>query len=68
MIVFLSILRGATLINCGVTFETLPLVLLVNAPVGLIEGYGIYLTIKETLSRTMTTKALSYIYSVFFLA
>ncbi len=47
MIVFLSILRGATLINIGVTFETLPLILLISAPVGLIEGYGIYLTIKK---------------------
>ena len=68
MIVFLSILRGATLINGGVTFETLPLILLVSAPVGIIEGYGIYLTIKKTLSRTMTMKSLAYIYGVFFLA
>ena len=68
MIVFLSILRGATLINGGVTLETLPLILLVSAPVGLIEGYGIYLTNKKTLSRTMTMKALAYIYGVFFLA
>ena len=68
MIVFLSILRGATLINGGVTLETLPLILLVSAPVGIIEGYGIYLTIKKTLSRTMTMKSLAYIYGVFFLA
>lgn len=68
MIVFLSILRGATLINGGVTLETLPLILLVSAPVGIIEGYGVYLTIKKTLSRTMTLKALAYIYGVFFLA
>jgi len=68
MIVFLSILRGATLINGGVTFETLPLILLVSAPVGIIEGYGIYLTIKKTLSRTMSMKALAYIYGVFFVA
>jgi hypothetical protein len=68
MIVFLSILRGATLINGGVTFETLPLILLISAPVGIVEGYGIYLTLKKTLSRTMTTKALAYIYGVFFVA
>lgn len=68
MIVFLSILRGATLINGGVTLETLPLILLISMPVGIIEGYGIYLTIKRTLSRTMTLKALAYIYGVFFLA
>jgi len=68
MIVFLSILRGATLINGSVTLETLPLILLISAPVGIIEGYGIYLTIKRTLSRTMTMKALASIYGVFFLA
>ena len=68
MIVFLSILRGATLINGGVTFETLPLILLISTPVGIVEGYGIYLTIKKTLSRTMTLKALAYIYGVFFVA
>ena len=68
MIVFLSILRGATLINGGITLETLPLILLVSAPVGIVEGYGIYLILKKTLSRTMTMKALAYIYGVFFAA
>lgn len=68
IIVFLSILRGATLINGGVTFETLPMILLISAPVGMVEGYGIYLTIKKTLGRTMTMKALAYIYGVFFVA
>ena len=66
VVVFLSILRGATLINDGVTFETLPLILLISAPVGLVEGYGIYLTIKKSLSRTMSIRSLGYIYGVFF--
>jgi hypothetical protein len=68
MIVFLSILRGATLINGRISLETLPLILLVSAPVGIIEGYGIYLTIKKTLGRTMSIKDLAYIYGVFFVA
>ena len=68
MIILLSILRGATLINGGVSLENLPLILLVSAPVGIIEGYGIYLTIKKTFSRTITTKALSYILGIFLLA
>jgi hypothetical protein len=68
LVVFLSILRGATLINGGITLETLPLVLLISAPVGIVEGYGIYLTIKKTLSRTMSMKGLAYIYGVFFAA
>jgi hypothetical protein len=68
IIVFLSILRGATLIYGGINFEALPLVLLVSAPIGIIEGYGIYLTIKKTLGRTMSIKGLAYIYGVFFVA
>jgi hypothetical protein len=68
MIVFLSILRGATLISGGLTLETLPLILLVSAPVGIVEGYGIYLTIKKTLGRTMSMRGLGYIYGVFFAA
>ena len=68
IIVFLSILRGATLIYGGINVEALPLILLVSAPIGIIEGYGIYLTIKKTLGRTMSMKALAYIYGVFLLA
>jgi hypothetical protein len=68
IVVFLSILRGATLISGGITVEALPLILLISAPIGIIEGYGIYLTIKKTLSRTMSTKSLAYIYGVFFIA
>ena len=68
IVVFLSILRGATLISGGVSVEALPLILLISAPVGIIEGYGIYLTIKKTLSRTMSMKSLAYIYFVFLIA
>ena len=46
----------------------LPLVLLVSAPIGIVEGYGIYLTIKKTLSREMTMKSLVYIYVIFLIA
>ena len=68
IIIFLSILRGATLIYGGINVEVLPLILLVSAPIGIIEGYGIYLTIKKTLGRTMSMKALAYIYGIFFVA
>jgi hypothetical protein len=68
IIVFLSILRGATLIYGGINLEALPLILLVSAPIGIIEGYGIYLTLKKTLGRTMSMKALVYIYGIFFVA
>jgi len=68
IIVFLSILRGATLIYDGINVEALPLILLISAPIGIIEGYGIYLTIKKTIGRTMSMKDLAYIYGVFFIA
>jgi len=43
VIVFLSILRGCTLIYGGVILETLPIILLISTSVGLVEGYGIYI-------------------------
>ncbi|MEM3704167.1 MAG: hypothetical protein QXX79_07120 [Candidatus Bathyarchaeia archaeon] len=68
VIVFLSILRGGTLIYGGIMLEALPSILLISTPIGLIEGYGIYLTIKKTLSRALSTKDLIYIYGIFLLA
>ncbi len=68
MIVILSIVRGATLIYGGVNVEVLPLILLISAPIGIVEGYGIYVAIKKTLSRTMSLKGLGQVYGIFFLA
>lgn len=67
VIIFLSILRGSSLLG-GISVEALPLILLVSTPIGIVEGYGIYLTIKKTLSRTMSMKDLVYIYGIFFVA
>lgn len=67
MILVLSILRGSSLLG-GINVEDLPLILLISAPVGIIEGYGIFLTIKKTLSRDMAMKDLAYIYAIFFIA
>jgi len=67
MIFFLSVLRGSSLLG-GVSIEALPLILLVSAPIGIVEGYGIYLTIEKTLSRTMSTRALAYVYCIFLVA
>jgi len=66
--VFMSILRGCTLIYGGVNFEALPTILLVSTPVGLVEGYGIYITIEKTLSQTLTTRNLAAIYGIFLAA
>jgi hypothetical protein len=67
IVVFLSILRGSSLLG-GIDIELLPLVLLVSAPIGIVEGYGIYLTIARTLSRSMSMRDLAYIYGIFFIA
>ena len=68
LVVFLSILRGANMTQGGVNLEVLPLILLVSTPIGIVEGYGIYLTIKRTLSRTMSMRSLVAVYGVFFVA
>lgn len=44
------------------------MILLISTPIGLIEGYGIYLTIKDTLGRMLSMKGLIYIYAIFLLA
>ena len=68
LVVFLSILRGANMTQGGVNLEVLPLILLISTPIGIVEGYGIYLTIKRTLSRTMSMRSLVAVYGVFFVA
>lgn len=67
MIILLSILRGSSLLG-GIIVEALPLILVISAPIGIVEGYGIYLTIEKTLRRAMTTRYLVYIYSIFLVA
>jgi hypothetical protein len=67
-VLFLSILRGTNLFLGKIIVEALPIIFLVSAPIGIIEGYGIYLTIKKTLSRTMTMKDLICIYGIFLIA
>jgi hypothetical protein len=68
VIILLSILRGSTILYGGISVETLPLILLISAPIGIVEGYGIYVTIKKTLSRTISMKDLIYIYGIFLIA
>lgn len=68
IVLFLGILRGADIFLGRIIVEALPTILLVSAPIGLVEGYGIYLTIRKTLSRTMTIKDLGCIYGIFLVA
>lgn len=64
----LSILRETNIFLGRIILEALPIIFLVSAPIGLIEGYGIYLTINKTLSRTITLKDLVHIYGIFLIA
>lgn len=68
MILLVSILRAGTLLQGQVVINTLPLVILVSAPNGMIEGYGIFQCIQKTLKKSMSMKDLAVIYSIFFMA
>jgi len=68
IILFVSILRSCMLIYGVVEIQRLGLIILLSSPNGIIEAYGIYLTIKETLNRTITMKTLALIYGLFFVA
>jgi len=68
VILLISILRTCMLVYGVVEVERLGLIILLSSPNGIIETYGIYLTIKETLNRTITVKTLTLIYGLFFIA
>jgi len=68
IILLVSIFRAGTLLQGQVVINTLPLVILVSAPNGIIEGYGIFQCIQKTLRKSMTIKDLGVIYSLFFVA
>ncbi len=68
MIILLSVLRASTIVYGSVVLSGLVIVLLLSLPHGIVEGYGIYLTIQKTLRRTMTLRALLAIYTLFFIA
>jgi hypothetical protein len=68
IIIFISILRVSMLVYGQILFNSLPLFLILSTPNGIIEGYGIFQTIKKTLQRRMTIKILGGIYLVFFVA
>ena len=68
IVLFISILRGIDFFLGQIVVEALPTIFLVSAPMVILEGYGIYVTIQKTLSRVITTKGLVYIYGLFFIA
>ena len=68
MIIFLSIIRASMIVFDTVVLGNLAMFVMLSLPNGIIEGYGIYLTIRKTLSRNMTNRALAIIYLLFLIA
>jgi len=68
MILSISILRASTLVRGNVEISTLAMVVLLSLPAGVIEGYGIYQAIKKTLKKSLQTRDLAIIYTVFLVA
>jgi len=68
IVLFISILRASTLLYGGVVLSSLALITLLSLPNGIVEGYGVYLSILNTLKKELTMKGLMVIYSIFFIA
>jgi hypothetical protein len=68
IVLFFSILRGADFFLGRIVVEALPTIFMVSAPMVILEGYGVYVTIQKTLSRAIAVKDLVFIYGVFFIA
>jgi hypothetical protein len=68
LILVISIFRASTLVFGSVLVSSLGWIILLSIPNGLIEGYGIFLTIQKTLKRNLTLRDLLLIYLLFFIA
>ena len=68
IVLFLGILRAVNHFFGRITINLLPQILLVNTPLGIIEGYGVYLAIKKTLNQTLTLKNIFYIFGILSIA
>ena len=68
IVLFLGILRAVNHFFGRITINLLPQILLLNAPLGIIEGYGVYLAIKKTLNQTLNLKNILFIFAILSLA
>lgn len=68
VIIIVSILRASMLVYNQIRVDTLAFIVLLSMPNGIIEGYGIFLTLQKTFNRNMQTKDLLFIYGLFFVA
>jgi len=73
IVLLMSILR-ATMLYRQAQVSSLPFymlltfIVLLSLPHGMVEGYGIFLSILKTLKKELTLKDLAVIYSIFFIA
>ena len=68
MIIGISILRASTLVHGQVFLNALPLIVMLSAPNGIVEGYSIFQSIEKTLQRRISKRDLAVIYSLLFVA
>jgi len=65
IVLFLSILKGTNLFLGRIIVEALPIIFRVSTPIGIIEGYGIYLTIKKSHKQNHDHERLSsYLWNI----
>ena len=68
IVLFFGVLRGVNHFFGTIDIELLLIIFLLNTPLGIVEGYGVYLAIKRILQRTLTLRSLVYIFAVFAIA
>jgi len=68
IVLFLGILRGVNQSFGKIAIEHLPAIFLITAPIGMIEGTAVYLTIKKTLNKTINIRSLVCIFGIFVIA
>jgi len=66
VVVLTSLLRGAGLANAQL--QDIPTMALISLPVMVMEGYGLYLAVKNVLTKNVRAKTLLQVYTVFFAA
>lgn len=68
IVLLTSILRAGTMLYGRVAVTSLTFIVLLSLPNGIVEGYGIFLSIFKTLKKELTMKGLMGIYLIFFMA
>ncbi len=68
IILVISILRIYWLLYGRILMDVIAIIMLISLPHGIVEAYGIYKAIHETLANKLSNKALTKIYLIFLLA